>query len=149
MLASILGKSGEVFFPKLGEEQMLTFSAICDDFIREQGLSKHACSTDAEAKQYNGDDCPVVYTSSNTTGEKAYEEFYVPGEQLDMSRFSSLGVVEKTTRQPLDKVNAFFDEIERIFAKPDFTKAEVVSAIKRFIPNFEHEEKGLNLDQKM
>lgn len=149
MLASILGKSGEVFFPKLGEEQMLTFSAICDDFIREQGLSKHACSTDSEAKQYNGDDCPVVYTSSNTTGEKAYEEFYVPGEQLDMSRFSSLGVVEKTTRQPLDKVNAFFDEIERIFAKPDFTKAEVVSAIKRFIPNFEHEEKGLNLDQKM
>lgn len=149
MLASILGKSGEVFFPKLGEEQMLTFSAICDDFIREQGLSKHACSTDSEAKQYNGDDCPVVYTSSNTTGEKAYEEFFVPGEQLDMSRFSSLGVVEKTTRQPLDKVNAFFDEIERIFAKPDFTKAEVVSAIKRFIPNFEHEEKGLNLDQKM
>lgn len=149
MLASILGKSGEVFFPKLGEEQMLTFSAICDDFIREQGLSKHACSTDSEAKQYNGDDCPVVYTSSNTTGEKAYEEFFVPGEQLDMNRFSSLGVVEKTTRQPLDKVNAFFDEIERIFAKPDFTKAEVVLAIKRFIPNFEHEEKGLNLDQKM
>ena len=31
----------------------------------------------------------------------------------------------------------------------DFTKAEVVNAIKSFIPNFEHEEKGKNLDQKM
>ena len=29
------------------------------------------------------------------------------------------------------------------------TKEDVVKAIKRFIPNFEHEEKGKNLDQKM
>lgn len=156
MLASILGRSGEVFFPKLGEEQMLTFSAICDDFVRENGLTKRMCQTDAEAKQYainnhqsSLTEYPVIYSGSNTTGEKAYEEFYVQGEQLDMGRFISLGVVEKTTRQPLDKVNAFFDEIERIFAKPDFTKAEVVEAIKHFIPNFEHKEKGFNLDQKM
>ena len=38
---------------------------------------------------------------------------------------------------------------ETIFAREDFTKAQVVEAIKRFIPNFEHEEKGKNLDQKM
>ena len=156
MLASILGKSGEVFFPKLGEQQMLTFSAICDDFIREQGLKKHLCKTDAEAKQYTLNanrstlnDWPVVYSGSNTTGEKAYEEFYISGEQLDMNRFCSLGVVEKTTRQPMEKVDAFFREMEDIFEQEDFTKTQVVEAIKRFIPNFEHEEKGLNLDQKM
>lgn len=149
MLASILGRSGEVFFPKLGEEQMLTFSAICDDFVREQGLTKHLCQTDAEAKDYKGNEWPVIYTGSNTTGEKAYEEFYVPGEEIDMQRFVSLGVVEKTTRQPMERVDAFFSELEQIFANPDFTKAEVVTAIKRFIPNFEHEEKGFNLDQKM
>lgn len=156
MLASILGRSGEVFFPKLGEEQMLTFSAICDDFVRENGLTKRMCQTDAEAKQYTLNanrstlnEWPVVYTESNTTGEKAYEEFYIPGEQLDMNRFSSLGVVEKTTRQPLEKVDAFFREMEDIFKQDNFTKAQVVDAIKRFIPNFEHEEKGLNLDQKM
>jgi len=90
-----------------------------------------------------------VYSGSNTTGEKAYEEFYVSGEQIDMERFSSLGVVEKTIRQPLNKVIEFFVELEQIFDNPKFTKAEVVEAIKRFIPNFEHEEKGLNLDQKM
>lgn len=158
MLASILGKSGEVFFPKLGEEQMLTFSAICDDFIREQGLNKYVCSSDAEAKNFAQSPItnhqspfryPVVYSKSNTTGEKAYEEFYVQGETLDMNRFDSLGVVEKTTRQSLNKVNEFFDELEHIFTNPNFSKAEVVDAIKRFIPNFEHEEKGMNLDQKM
>lgn len=149
MLASILGNSGEVFFPKLGEEQMLTFSAICDDFVRENGLQKQMCESDAEAKAYIGDKWPVIYSGSNTTGEKAYEEFYVPGEQLDMKRFKSLGVVEKTTRQPLDKVNDFFNELEEIFSDENFTKAQVVDAIKKFIPNFEHEEKGFNLDQKM
>ena len=30
MLACILGNSGEIFFPKLDEKQMLTFSSICD-----------------------------------------------------------------------------------------------------------------------
>ena len=86
LLACILGNSSEIFFPKLGEEQMLTFSSICDDFIKAQGLTKHLCASDEEAKQLAAslnvqpstlNDYPVVYTGSDTTGEKAYEEFYV------------------------------------------------------------------------
>lgn len=91
----------------------------------------------------------MVYFKSDTTGEKAYEEFYVPGEKLDMQRFKALGVVEQTTRHEMGEVNGFFEKLETLFANPDFTKAQVVDAIKEFIPNFEHEEKGKNLDQKM
>ena len=174
MLACILGKPGEVFFPKLGEDQMLTFSAICDDFVKAQGFEKDQCVTDEEAKQKAANlvlnnmnsggaeansslftlhsslpKYPVVYFGSDTTGEKAYEEFYVPGEMIDMQRFQALGVVEQTTRHEMDEVNGFFEKLEEIFAKEDFTKAQVVEAIKEFIPNFEHEEKGKNLDQKM
>lgn len=172
MLACILGKPGEVFFPKLGEEQMLTFSSICDNFINANGYEKDECLSDDEAKKKAAAldsskatgrrDCgnlftlhsslpkyPVVYFGSDTTGEKAYEEFYVPGEKIDMLRFQALGVVEQTTRHNMDEVNSFFDKLEDIFAKKDFTKAQVVETIKEFIPNFEHEEKGKNLDQKM
>lgn len=161
MLACILGKPGEVFFPKLGEDQMLTFSSICDDFIKAQGFEKDLCASDEEAKkktaqlkvfQTGGNTAgayPVFYFKSDTTGEKAYEEFYVPGEKIDMHRFQSLGVVEQTTRHYMDEVNTFFDKLEAIFHRDDFTKAQVVEAIKEFIPNFEHEEKGKNLDQKM
>jgi FlaA1/EpsC-like NDP-sugar epimerase len=155
MLACILGKGGEVFFPKLGEEQMLTFSAICDDFVKAEGFAKKECVNDAEAKHYAAEkdydspNYPVVYFNSDTTGEKAYEEFYVPGEKIDMNRFQSLGVVEQTTRHEMSEVNGFFEKLERIFQKEDFTKAQVVEAVKEFIPNFEHEEKGKNLDQKM
>lgn len=163
MLACILGKGGEVFFPKLGEEQMLTFSAICDDFVKAEGFSKKECGSDNEAKELAASfdntvhdsglsvigEYPVIYFKSDTTGEKAYEEFYVPGEKIDMQRFLALGVVEQTTRHDMAEVNGFFEKLEAIFDKDDFTKAQVVEAIKEFIPNFEHEEKGRNLDQKM
>ncbi len=155
MLACILGNGGEVFFPKLGEDQMLTFSTICDDFVKSEGFQKKECANDEEAKRYahqmsyNSDTYPVVYFKSDTTGEKAFEEFYVPGEKIDMKRFQALGVVEQTTRHNMADVNAFFKKLEAIFAKDDFSKAQVVEAIKEFIPNFEHEEKGKNLDQKM
>lgn len=155
MLACILGKGGEVFFPKLGEDQMLTFSSICSDFVKSEGFEKIECKNDLEAKSYasqmsyESDTYPVVYFKSDTTGEKAYEEFYVPGEKINMKRFSALGVVEETICRPIGQINQFFEELEQIFAEPSFTKEEVVQAIKRFIPNFEHEEKGKNLDQKM
>ena len=155
MLACVLGRPGEVFFPKLGEAQMLTFSSICDDFVKAEGFTKKECASDADAKQYasamdyESETYPVVYFKSDTTGEKAYEEFYVPGEKVDMQRFQALGVVEQTARHEMSEVNAFFDKLEGIFHKDDFTKAQVVDAIKEFIPNFEHEEKGKNLDQKM
>lgn len=189
MLACILGDGGEVFFPKLGEDQMLTFSSICDKFVTANGLEKDPCATDEEAKHkastlnleptpnrvesqaclscpevrrrktegqlleplnpLNPAKYPVRYFTSDTTGEKAYEEFYVPGEKIDLARFQALGVVEQTARHDMAEVDAFFQKLEALFEREDFTKADVVDAIREFIPNFEHEEKGKNLDQKM
>ena len=154
MLACILGKGGEVFFPKLSEEQMLTFSSICDRFLDAEGLKKKECASDDEAKRFasqmpfDTDTYPVVYFQSDTTGEKAYEEFYVSGERINLNRFQTLGVIEETKRRPMHEVNAFFDKLETLFGGR-FTKEDIVRSIKEFIPNFEHEEKGKNLDQKM
>jgi hypothetical protein len=151
-----------VFFPKLREDQMLTFSAICDDFISVNGMDKDLCLTDDEAKskaaalvqsmansELRQPKYPAVYFHSDTTGEKAYEEFYVSGEKIDMQRFHTLGVIEQTTRHNIQEIDSFFGKLETIFAAPDFTKEQVVEAIREFIPTFEHEEKGKNLDQKM
>lgn len=155
MIACILGRGGEAFFPKMDEDQMLTFSEICDEFVKAEGFSKVECATDGDAKRfasempYGSEDYPVVYFKSDTTGEKAYEEFYIPGEKINMDRFRALGVIEETAGRPVEELDAFFGELESIFAREDFTKAQVVDAIRKFIPNFEHEEKGRNLDQKM
>ena len=155
MLACILGNTGEVFFPKLGEDQLITFSSFCKKFIETAGYKEYQCSSDKEAVEFaakraeEDTDYPVVYFKSDTTGEKDYEEFYVPGEKLNMERFSALGVIEETVRRPMEEVDSFFTELEGIFQKEEFTKAEIVEAFKKFLPTFEHEEKGKNLDQKM
>lgn len=155
MLACILGRNGEIFFPKLEKEQMLTFSSICDNYVKAIGCEKIECANDEDAKKissemsYDTNKYPVVYFKSDTTGEKTYEEFFIPGEKLDMDRFQGIGIIEKSEHRPLAEVEGFFTKIECIFANPDFTKEEIVQAIKQFIPNFEHEEKRKNLDQKM
>lgn len=162
MLACILGHGGEVFFPKLSENQMLTFRFICDEFIKAHGLNKIECTSDeiAKKKAVDIDDSyyskpnfrfsyPVVYSTSDTTGEKAYEEFYVPGEEVDLHRFKALGVIEQPQCHNIKEINVFFEKLKEIFRKDDFTKEQVVSAICEFIPNFVHKEMGKNLDQKM
>ncbi len=155
LLACVLGKNREIFFPKLNENQMLTFSSICDEFVKSIGCEKIECTSEEEAKTmanempFGSKKYPVFYFKSDTTGEKDYEEFYVPGEKLNMERFQGIGVIEETKHRTINEIKMFFDEIKTIFANPSFTKEEVVKSIKKFIPNFEHEEKGKNLEQKM
>lgn len=155
MLACILGHNGEVFFPKLGKEKLMRFSTIADRFLNELGYEPHLCTSDKEAKRFaaempeNTKEWPVVYFRSDTTGEKDFEEFFVEDEKLDMNRFSALGVIEESPHRPLSEVNCFISRLEQIFGNDNFTKNDVVTALKDFLPNFEHDERGKNLDQKM
>ncbi len=160
MLACMLGKSGEIFFPKLGAEHMMTFSSIADKFLETMGYTPMQCASDEEAKELcaslnikhstlNTEKYPVVYFSSDTTGEKGFEEFYIEGEQLNMERFASLGVIEEYACKDIAEIDRFFHKMTVLFERNDFTKADIVVLLKEIVPNFEHEEKGKNLDQKM
>ncbi len=154
MLASILGRSGEIFYPKLDDKSMITFSTICDRFIETAGYQKVEFADDESARKFaarmdaESQYWPVVYFKSDTTGEKDFEEFFVPGEKLDTDRFNSLGVILESPRRPREEVNRFLDNLEDLF-KGEFTKEDVVRNLTEYLPNFEHEEKGKNLDQKM
>ena len=133
---------------------MLTFSSICDDFIKSEGFEKRECTDDSEARLYahemedESNSYPVVYFKSDTTGEKSFEEFYVSGETINTSQFNSLGIIEASSRPSMSKVDSFLNRLNTLFAS-DFTKEDVVRVIRDYLPNFEHEEKGKNLDQKM
>lgn len=155
MLAAVLGKSGEIFFPKLGQHQMRTFSQICDDFIRAWGYEPLVMTNEDEARDFaaamdeNGRSYPVVHTCSDTTGEKSFEEFVVAGEITDMNRFHGLGVIERKETFQSERLDLLFTYLKHIFSREDFTKEDVVGALKDYLPNFVHEEKGRNLDSKM
>lgn len=155
MLACMLGRSGEIYFPKLGKEQVKTFSAIATDLLGAMGYRAVECGSETEAIAMSarlGDsdkEYPVYYSGSNTTGEKPYEEFFTEAEATDMARHQALGVVTGVQPRPMGEIDALFETLTAAFAKPDTTKAEVVAIMKRFLKNFDHEEKGLYLDSKM
>ena len=155
MLASLLGNNREIFFPKLADEQMMTFSAIADRFLAALGYEPLRCSSEEEARRIASEipespsAWPVYYFKSDTTGEKQYEEFYVPGEHVNLERFRSLGVIDSVAAPRIDRLDAFLDELSRLLAQDGTTKSEIVSVMKNYLPNFQHEEKGKNLDQKM
>ncbi|MBQ7984754.1 MAG: polysaccharide biosynthesis protein, partial [Bacteroidales bacterium] len=141
LLACILGNTGEIFFPKLGEEQMMTFSSIADKFLTMLGYKMKYCNSEQEAKEFaatmpkNSDTYPVYYFQSDTTGEKGYEEFYIEGEKLNLERFASLGVIENYPVRDKNEIETFFKQLEMLFKQKEFTKAEVVELLKGFIPN--------------
>lgn len=155
MLACLLGHTREIFFPKLGEEQMMTFSSIADQFLHTLGYEVKYCSSEEEARRFAAEmppdtkQYPVYYFKSDTTGEKSFEEFYVPGEKLNLERFRALGVIESVQPRPLSELNSFLSELESILSNQETSKADIVRAMQSFLPNFVHEEKGKNLDQKM
>jgi FlaA1/EpsC-like NDP-sugar epimerase len=155
LLACMLGDSGDIFFPKLGEEQMMTFSAIADALLIEIGLEPDYCETEQEARekantlQIGQKKYPVYYFPTDTSGEKLFEEFYTESEEVQMDRFEALGVIKGKAKKDQAEIGTMFKELEVLFQKEDIDKSKIVRLIKDFIPNFEHVEKGKHLDQRM
>ncbi len=155
MLACMLGNNREIFFPKLEEAQMMTFDAIATALLKEYGYDILECKSDEEAidkaeeLKCGSNKYPVHYSGSNTSGEKAYEEFFTDKEKVDMKRFESLGVITDKEIPDRNKAKVVMSELDEAFKRNELTKDEVVQIIKRYLPNFEHIEKGKSLDSKM
>ena len=155
MLACMLGKNREIFFPRLEEEQMMTFDKIATAFLEENGFEVLECASDEEAIEKAEDlkkgslKYPVHYSSSDTSGEKAYEEFYTEQENVDLERLKALGVVTDKEIPDKKRVKVLFNELTSVFEKEETTKEEVVAIMKAYLPNFEHIETGRSLDSKM
>lgn len=155
MLACILGKNREIFFPKLEEAQMMTFDAIGTALLHEHGYEVLECSSDEEAIDKaedlkNGSNLyPVHYSVSDTSGEKPFEEFVTETETADMERFSSLGVITGKEIPDQGRIRKLYGDLNAAFAKEETTKEEVVQIMKDYLPGFEHIETGKSLDSKM
>jgi len=155
LLACMLGKSGEIFFPKFNPDEMVSFYNISIDFIKSMGFEMQECQTENEAKQLaaqlneHSTQFPVHCFKSDTSGEKTYEEFFTDQEQLNLTRFTSLGVIENASSKDRSEVNQFILKLRTIIQKESLSKVEIVTVLSEFLPDFHHIETGRNLDQKM
>lgn len=155
MLACMLGQNREIFFPKLEEAQMMTFDAIATELLHAHGYEVVKCDSDEEAVllsqglKAGSTVYPVHYAVSDTSGEKAYEEFYTDTEMVDLDRLQALGVVTGKEAVDTEKIERLFAELEEAFAAADVTKEAIVAVMGGYLPNFGHIETGKSLDSKM
>lgn len=155
MLACMLGNNREIYFPKLEKISTMTFSEIAEKLLITLGYSIIKCSSETEAKEKavnlfaGSTEYPVYFSVSDTTGEKAYEEFFTDTETVDMKQFDSLGVIKNIQKRPYHEIERLMIELDRVFKNESLQKSEVIKIIKDFLPNFDHEEKNKNLDGKM
>lgn len=154
MLACMLGNSGEIFFPKLAEEEMVFFKDITIDFFKASNRPILECQSDQEAKEKalttkDGDPYPVYFFDTDTSGEKLYEEFYTDTDVVDQETFDSLGVIKNARKLPKEDISQTIKELEELMNSGNHDKSSIVELLKKHLPDFEHIETGKSLDQKM
>jgi FlaA1/EpsC-like NDP-sugar epimerase len=153
LLACIVGNTGEIYFPKLRKEQVMTFSEMANKLLKEYGFDANECTSEIEAiNESQGiikEKYPVYYSNSDTTGEKAYEEFYTEVEEVDLDRHNSLGVVINLKPREMSEIDVLLKQLKQAFDNLDTTKADIVKIMKGFLINFDHKEIGKSLDSKM
>jgi FlaA1/EpsC-like NDP-sugar epimerase len=158
-MASIMGESGDIFYPQLDEEKdMIPFDRIAIDLLHTLGYEPDICKSEEEAKekavlisQGKGDagKYPIFFFGSDTSGEKSFEEFFTEEEQLDEETFIKLGVVKNSKKRNIAEIDEIFHQLATLFESGNITKKEIVDILKVYLPNFEHIETGKGLDSKM
>lgn len=155
LMSCIFGENRDVFFPKLSESlHLITFADIAVKFLKQLGFEPYLCTNEDEARMLmdtlpQEGKWPCLFTKSDTTGEKDFEEFYTDNEILDLERFVNLGVIKNESKSEDDKLNHFTDAINNMKEEGKWSKEEIVDLFHTMIPDFGHKETGKYLDAKM
>ncbi|KAB7678153.1 UDP-N-acetylglucosamine 4,6-dehydratase [Plesiomonas shigelloides] len=155
LMSCIFGENRDIFFPKLSESlHLISFSDIAVKYLQGKGYTPLLCNSEDEARSLideinSNAEWPCLFSDSDTTGEKDFEEFFTENEVLDMERFHNLGVIKNPEGFDSSKLDYFASEIEQIKKRGVWNKQEIVDLFKFMIPDFNHKETGKYLDSKM
>jgi FlaA1/EpsC-like NDP-sugar epimerase len=156
MMSALFGENLDIFFPNQeGELELTRFSDIAVRFLEQAGYEAVQCASEEEARSRVGEliarkQWPVYFFESDTTGEKAFEEFYMGDEQLDLESFEGIGVIKNKAEFSEVILDEFEKEIESIRAScGPWDKARIVDVYLKVLPELSHEEKGKYLDSRM
>jgi FlaA1/EpsC-like NDP-sugar epimerase len=155
LMSAIFGENRDIFFPKLNEKlHLITFSDIAVRYVKYKGYEPYLCKTEDEARELvhtlpQKGQWPCLFTKSDTTGEKDFEEFYTANEILDLGRFMNLGIVKNEANYDSNLLEHFRNSIDKMKQNGTWTKKEIVNLFFEMIPNFDYLDKGKCLDSKM
>jgi len=155
LMSCIFGKNRDIFFPKLSENlDLISFADIAVKYLENLGYEPYLCQDEDEARTLaktlpKEGKYPCLFTSSDTTGEKDFEEFFTDSETLDMESFINLGVIKNKIDFNEEKLNSFQATIKSYKESLSWKKEDIVKEFFKLIPDFGHKETGKYLDGKM
>jgi FlaA1/EpsC-like NDP-sugar epimerase len=155
LLSGLLANNREIFFPKLSELlHSTTFSEIGQKYLTNLGYEPYECESEDEARERAPElikekKWPCYFFKSDTTGEKDFEEFFTSDEELDMDRFTSIGVIKNLPNFDDLKLSMFERKIIQFKQNLDWSRNDLVELFHEMIPDFGHKETGKFLDQRM
>ncbi|OXL41855.1 UDP-N-acetylglucosamine 4,6-dehydratase [Enterobacter mori] len=155
LMSCIFGDNRDIFFPKLSEAlHLISFADIAVLYLKQRGYEPHLCENEDEARELAKTlpaegKWPCLFTSSDTTGEKDFEEFFTENEMLDMERFTNLGIIKNEPLYDPALLSHFEKRIEEMKKSLEWNKDDIVKLFFEMIPDFGHKETGKYLDSKM
>lgn len=155
LMSTIFGENRDIFFPKLSESlHLITFSDIAIKYLKSIGYVPYLCKDEEEARQLvktlpEKGQWPCLFTLSDTTGEKDFEEFFTENEILDLDKFQNLGIIKNEAIFDKELIEYFSNTIQNLKEKGSWTKENLVKLFFEMIPDFGYVEKGKYLDSKM
>jgi FlaA1/EpsC-like NDP-sugar epimerase len=155
LMSCIFGENRDVFFPKLNQDlHLITFADIAVKYLSELGYQPYLCASEEEARQMMAilpekGKWPCLFTNSDTTGEKDFEEFFTDTEVLDMNRFENFGIIKNEGDFSQEKIGLFSNSINEMKNSKKWNKEQIVDLFFKMIPDFGHKETGKYLDSKM
>ena len=155
LLSGLLGENRDIFFPKLSEKlHLITFSEIAVRYLQDRGYEPYECESEDEARDraeelISNKQWPCYFFTSDTTGEKDFEEFFTDNEDLDMNRFETVGIIKNHPNFDENKLENFMNGINALRKKGAWTKDDIVKLYFGLLPEFAHKETGKYLDERM
>ena len=155
LMSCIFGKNRDIFFPKLSENlHLITFSGIAVKYLENLGYEPYLCKDEDEARELaktlpKAGKYPCLFTASDTTGEKDFEEFFTDKEILDMDKFESIGIIKNDPLYDENLLNNFEATIKKYKQNLTWTKDDIVREFFKLIPDFGYKDTGKYLDGKM
>lgn len=155
LMSCIFGENRDIFFPKLSEHlHLITFADIAVKYLQQKGYEPVLCASEDEARELaktlpDEGKWPCLFTSSDTTGEKDFEEFFTSAETLDMQRFENLGVIKNQLEFDPQLLATFETSIDAMKKNLAWDKDSLVKLFFKMLPDFGHKETGKYLDGKM
>ena len=151
-----MGRNRDIFFPKLSERvHLISFSEIAVSFLKQLNYTPFLCENEDEARAKIKEliplnQWPCLFTESDTTGEKSFEEFYTKDEKVKMDQFKGIGVIKNKAIEFKEvDMKRLRDKYSDWISSRSLSKEDITNELTHHLPELNYQDKGKYLDEKM